>query len=64
MVVKNILRMATGAPLLSYEEGEKPVIISLGKRRGILRYKGFLLTGILPAFLKWFSEWRMVRRYS
>ena len=42
-----------------YVSKKRPVIISLGKYEGILEYKKIIVTGIIPAFLKWLVELRL-----
>lgn len=37
---------------------ESPLLISLGKYDGIFEYKQFVITGFIPAFLKWAVEKR------
>lgn len=56
IVVKNILALENGKELTKYNEEKTPVVISLGKYNGILEYKGFVFTGIIPASIKWFVE--------
>ncbi len=56
IVVDNILALENGKELTKYNEERTPVVISLGKYNGILEYKGFVFTGIIPAFIKWCVE--------
>ncbi|MEK6889796.1 MAG: FAD-dependent oxidoreductase [Nanoarchaeota archaeon] len=56
IVMHNILALEEGKGLTKYDETKTPVVISLGKFNGILEYKSFVFTGILPAFMKWCVE--------
>jgi len=56
IVVNNILALEKNLPLKKYQSKERPMIISLGKNYGVLEYKNFILTGLIPAILKWIIE--------
>jgi NADH dehydrogenase FAD-containing subunit len=56
IVAKNIIALEKSQELSKYNEEKTSVIISLGKYNGIIEYKGFVFTGILPAFMKWIVE--------
>lgn len=63
VVVKNIQRLEERKKLLQYSPAAKPMVISLGKYDGIFFYKSFVLTGVIPAFMKWFVEKKTMGRY-
>src|SRR3989344_1388254 len=50
--------------LINYVPKEKPMVISLGRYNGIFEYKGIVLFGIIPAFLKWFIEKKTMIKYK
>jgi len=58
VVIKNLECMLGNAPLHKYIPAKCPMLISLGKVDGILTYRGFALTGFLPAVMKEFVEWK------
>lgn len=58
VVIKNLERSLKSAPLFKYVPSPCPMLISLGKVDGILTYRGFSLTGFLPAIMKEFVEWK------
>ncbi len=64
VVVKNIFRLEKGKPLLHYSSAVKPMVISLGKKDGILLYKNFVLTGFIPSLMKTAIEWKTMRKYK
>ena len=64
IVIKNIIRLESNKQLVKYNAKPRIMVISLGKYNGILEYKNFVLTGIIPAFLKWFVEWKTMIRYK
>lgn len=63
VVVNNILRLDQGKELKEYNPKKKPMVISLGKWSGILVYKNFVLTGIIPGIMKGIIEWKTMIRY-
>jgi len=63
VVIQNILLQEQKKPLVTYTSTLRPMIISLGQWKGILTYKNLVLTGLLPALMKWFVEWKTVRKY-
>ena len=63
VIVKNIRNVENKKKLESYTPKERIMVISLGKYDGIVKYKNFALTGIIPAFLKWFVELKTMIRY-
>jgi len=58
VVVRNILALESGNPLAGYVSKSTPIVLSLGKWRGILTKGDFVWYGFLPAFLKWAVERR------
>lgn len=65
IIIKNIKNLEKGKKLISYFPKDKPVVISLGKYNGILTYKKFSFSGIIPAFMKFLIErwfiWNLVK---
>jgi apoptosis-inducing factor 2 len=53
IVVKNILALESGQKLKEYSGKRTPQVISLGKRHGIFDSGKFVLTGWIPAVMKW-----------
>jgi len=58
LVVRNIFRRERHQELVKYDPTDCPMCVSLGKYDGILTYKGFTLTGFVPAAVKEFIEWK------
>ncbi|MBI4144359.1 FAD-dependent oxidoreductase [Candidatus Woesearchaeota archaeon] len=58
IIAKNIIRHSHGIALLSYKPSPKVMVISLGDYAGIFVYRGFVLTGWIPALLKKLIELR------
>lgn len=63
VAVQNVLRLDAGKKLIPYISRPRVMVISLGKYDGLLLYKNFVLTGWIPAVLKWFVEWKTMRNY-
>jgi len=63
IVCHNILALEKKEQLQEYLSTARPMVISLGKWHGIFVYKNFVLTGIIPSFLKRIIEWKTMRRY-
>lgn len=63
IAVQNVLRLDAGKKLIPYVSRPRVMVISLGKYNGILLYKDFVLTGFMPAVLKWFVEWKTMKNY-
>jgi apoptosis-inducing factor 2 len=63
IVVHNIMALENGKELREYVSKSRVMVMSLGKCRGVLSYKNFALTGILPGFLKSIIEWKTMRNY-
>lgn len=64
IVIKNIQCLEKNKPLKAYIPKKRPMIISLGKYNGIFESKNMVLTGILPAFLKYLVEKKTMIRYG
>ncbi len=63
IVVANLRAVEQGKSLVSYVGKVTPMVISLGKRDGIFVYKNFVFTGIIPAMMKTFVEWKTMKKY-
>ncbi len=63
IVVKNIYHLENEETLEEYTSSPRVMVISLGKWDGMLIYKNFVLTGIIPGILKTIIEWKTIRRY-
>jgi NADH dehydrogenase FAD-containing subunit len=64
IVINNILSQDKGKELKKYKSGRKPMVISLGMYDGIFEYKNFVITGFIPAFMKWAIEKKTMMRYG
>lgn len=58
VIVKNIIAFESNNELNQYHSKKTPLVISLGKYNGILDSGNFVLTGFIPALLKFFIEKR------
>ncbi|MBI2671413.1 FAD-dependent oxidoreductase, partial [Candidatus Woesearchaeota archaeon] len=56
IVVKNIIALENKDNLFLYNSKKTPLVISLGKHKGILDLGSFVLTGFIPGILKSFIE--------
>mmetsp|Transcript_33111 Transcript_33111/g.83209 ORF Transcript_33111/g.83209 Transcript_33111/m.83209 type:complete len:485 (-) Transcript_33111:21-1475(-) len=54
----NILAAIRGAPLQVHAPASYPVLISLGPHHAVFVYGPLVLTGLLPALMKEFVEWK------
>lgn len=65
IVINNIKSLDRGKKheLNKYVSAERILVISLGKWNGILTYKNFTLTGILPAIMKKWIEFYIMMKY-
>jgi NADH dehydrogenase len=63
IVIENIQRKEKGKELLSYVSKKTPMVISLGKWKGILVRNNKVTTGIFPAILKRIIEKMEMRKY-
>ncbi len=64
VVIKNILRTEKNLPLLKYKPSRKVMVISLGKWDGIFEWKNFVITGLIPAFMKWAIQVKTMMKYK
>lgn len=60
IVIKNL----TSKNLEVYNIRKRPMVISLGKYKGIFEYKKFVFGGFIPAFMKWLVERKTMLRYK
>jgi len=58
IVIANIKNLESNKSLTHYAASPCPMLISLGRYDGILTYRGWTLTGFLPALMKEFVEWK------
>jgi len=63
IVIKNVRALRDKKDLVRYESMRRPMVISLGKWNGIFQYKDFVLTGFIPAILKWYVERKTMWKY-
>ena len=63
-VVKNLFYFDRKEKMKSYVPRRRPMVISLGKWNGIFEWKGFVLTGLIPAFMKWAIEKKTMIKYG
>lgn len=63
IVIENIKNVHENKPLKVYQSKPRIMVISLGKYNGVLSYKNFVLTGIIPGFLKSAIEWFFMLKY-
>jgi len=62
-IIENILNLESKRDLKKYSSKKRPMLISLGKKDAILDNGNFVMTGFVPAFLKWFVEWKTMKKY-
>ncbi len=63
VIVENIYRLEKGEQLVKYNTASAPMVISLGKKYGVLVMKEKVLTGRIPGILKRLVEWKSLRMY-
>lgn len=63
VVVKNLYNLEQGKKLQKYQPQPRPMLISLGKWRGIFNYRNIFLTGLIPGIMKQLVEWKAMRKY-
>lgn len=56
IIAQNIIKIKNKKDLRKYKSIKTPLVLGLGKYNGIFIYKNFMITGLLPAFLKKFIE--------
>jgi len=64
IVAKNIINIEKGKNPEKYLSKPRVMVISLGKWHGILVYKNFVLTGLIPGLLKGLIEWKEMMKYK
>lgn len=64
VAAKNIINIEKGKNLEKYLSKPRIMVISLGKWNGILVYKNFVLTGLIPGILKGLIEWMEMKKYK
>lgn len=64
VVVHNICNLEHNKPLKAYNVINRPMVVSLGKYSGIFTYGSFVFTGIIPALLKSFIEFKEMKKFS
>jgi len=64
IAAKNIINIEKGKALKKYLSKPRIMVINLGKWHGILVYKNFVLTGLIPGVLKGIIEWKEMREYQ
>jgi len=64
LIVKNILRHEKNKPLKPYIQKKRPMVISLGPSKGIYEYEEFVMTGFIPALMKWIIEKKTMWYYG
>ncbi|MBI4151899.1 FAD-dependent oxidoreductase [Candidatus Woesearchaeota archaeon] len=62
IVVRNLLALEKGQELQKFVPRQRPMVISLGKWKGILVYKRWAWCGLVPGLLKQLIEWKTMRR--
>lgn len=63
IVVDNIYAMENNKPLKEYTSKKTPLVISLGKWKGIFASDKLIMTGIVPGIIKRFIEWKEMRKF-
>jgi len=63
VIVENISRLEKAEQLVKYNSASAPMVISLGKKHGVLVMKNKVVTGKMPGLLKRFVEWKSLRKY-
>ena len=64
IIASNIIMLENGKELSKYYSRKRPLVISLGKYSAIFEGKRIVFFGFIPAFLKFFIEWVIMRRYK
>lgn len=64
IIIQNIRNMEKGKELVKYEPKPRVMIISIGKKKGMLLYKGYVMTGLIPALLKAAVEIKTMMKYK
>jgi len=64
IVVQNILNSDKKKKRIQYISTPRLMVLSLGKKCGILTYKNIVITGIIPGIMKSIIEWIEMRKYK
>jgi apoptosis-inducing factor 2 len=64
VIIENLRNLENKNELIGYMSKRRMLDISLGKYSGIMNYKNFCLTGIIPAALKVLIEWKTMKGYK
>ncbi len=64
IIVQNILHSDKKKQLVNYVPKPRIMVLSLGKKCGILTYKNKVITGIIPGILKSLIEWTEMLQYK
>ena len=62
-IASNLKALDKGDTLSEYVSHKRPMVISLGKWKGVFELNNIVLTGLLPGLLKSFIEWKTMRKY-
>ncbi|MBS3099273.1 FAD-dependent oxidoreductase [Candidatus Pacearchaeota archaeon] len=63
VVYHNICNLEKGKKLCEYKSKITPLVISLGKNKGIFSKRDFVMTGFVPALMKsWIEKWEMYKK--
>ena len=63
IVANNVLALLHENEMKKYVSKKRLMVISLGKYSGIIEYRGFVLTGWIPALFKWTIEKMVMYRF-
>jgi len=63
VAIKNIQNTERSFPLHVYNADKFPMVVSLGKYDGIFFWYGLTITGLIPAVMKEFIEWKEMIYY-
>lgn len=63
VVIHNIMCCEKGKKMMEYKSSPKPMIISLGKWKGIFEYKNIVFNGVIPGILKELVEMKTMSKY-
>ncbi len=64
LIIKNIRNIEAEKPIKKYQLKSRLMVISLGKFDGLILFKNFVFTGIVPGLLKSLIEWIEMLKYK
>lgn len=64
VVISNIRSLESSQPLKEYSSKKRPLAISLGRYNGIFEDKSIVITGLIPALIKYLVEKKAMWRYK